>query len=114
MVGEFALRNNGLARCTLQGTPVVSLLGANGRPLDVQTEGATPSRRLRLLPQDAASVRFQWRNWCRLASPRRVTMKLDLPNGGGAISARMAVGRPRCDSPKDPSTLSVDPFEPSS
>jgi len=114
MVGEFALRNNGLARCTLQGRPVVSLLGTNRRPLDVQTEGVTPARRLRLLPQSVASVHFQWRNWCRLAFPPRVTMKLALPHGGGSISARMAVGRPRCDSPKDPSTLSVDPFQPSS
>ena len=110
MVGSFRLRNNGLSACSLRGRPDLAMLDQGGKPLPVRVLPARVAA-LRLRPQRAAEVRFEWRNWCRGSFPASVTMRLRLPQGGGAITARAQVGRPRCDAPKKPSTLSTGPFE---
>jgi hypothetical protein len=110
MVGSFQLRNNGLSACSLQGRPDLAMLDEKGKLLPVRVLPARLAA-LRLRPRRAAEVRFQWSNWCRLSFPATVTMRLRLPQGGGAITARAQVGRPRCDAPARPSTLATGPFE---
>jgi hypothetical protein len=98
MIGNVSMRNRGSTACTLDGRPVVAMLDGRRHPL--------PEVR----PNGQASVHFQWRNWCKADFPPRVTMRLSLPAGGGAIRATGALGRPRCDAQRLPSTLQVGPF----
>src|SRR5262245_17194761 len=109
--GKFQLRNDGPAACWLSGRPKLSVLDAQGRPLAIR---AVPSRlsSVRLEPGDAAEVRFQWHNWCRLIAP--AALRLVLPGGGGTIrtKAEIGIGRPRCDEPKAASMLAVSSFGP--
>jgi hypothetical protein len=109
MVGGFQLRNRGSEVCSLRGRPDLAMLDQAGKPLPVRV---LPTRdvAVRLRPQAAAEVRFQWRNWCRLNFPATVTMRLRLPNGGGTVTVRTQPGRPRCDAPSEPSTLAIGPF----
>jgi hypothetical protein len=110
MVGSFQLRNDGLSTCSLRGRPDLAMLDQSGKQLPVRVLPARVAA-LRLRPRRAAEVRFEWRNWCRLSFPATVTMRLRLPQGGGAIRARAQMGRPRCDAPAEPSTLAAGPFE---
>lgn len=109
MVGAFQLRNEGLEACSLRGRPDLAMLDRAGKALPVRV---LPARAVavRLRPQAAAEVRFQWRNWCRLSFPATVTMRLRLPNGGGTVRVRAQTGRPGCEAPDRPSTLAIGPF----
>jgi hypothetical protein len=108
-VGEFQLRNNGSGGCWLRGRPELSVLDDQGHALDIR---ALPSKRsaLHLRRHDVAEMLFQWHNWCRLTAP--AALKLVLPAGGGTIQTKADLGRPRCDEPKAPSTLTVSTFGP--
>jgi hypothetical protein len=110
MIGDVSMRNRGSTACTLGGRPVVAMLDGRGHPLPVRLVNSTTGKPIEVRPNGQASVRFQWRNWCKLDFPPRVTMRLSLPAGSGAIRATGALGRPRCDVQRLPSTLQVGPF----
>jgi hypothetical protein len=106
-IGSFQLRNNGSADCWLRGHADLSILDGGHRPLAIRV---LPPKRstMRLRPQAAAEVMFQWHNWCRLTAP--AALKLVLPEGGGTIETKADIGRARCDEPKAGSTLVVSTF----
>jgi hypothetical protein len=110
MIGEVSMRNRGPTACTLDGRPVVAMLDGRGHPLPVRLVKSTAGKPIEVRPDEQASVHFQWRNWCEVDFPPRVTMRLSLPARGGAIRATAALGRPRCDAQRLPSTLQVGPF----
>jgi len=110
MIGDVSMRNRGSTACTLDGRPVVAMLDGRGHPLPVRLVNSTAGKPIEVRPNDQASVHFQWRNWCKVDFPPRVTMRLSLPAGGGAIRATGTLGRPRCDAQRLPSTLHVGPF----
>ena len=111
MVGSFQLQNVGLSACSLRGRPELSLLDGARKALPVRVLAAKAAA-VRLRPQSASEVHFQWRNWCRLSFPAKVRMELRLPQGGGVIDVTAETGRPRCDAPKAPSTLLLGTFSP--
>ncbi len=124
--GAVALTNLSDQTCTLQGTPVITLLDDN---LDPITDGVTfdtspagweangqPEPEgwpvVTLAPGDAASVGGRWSNWCpdgRAAPLFRMEV-----TGGGTVDVLglEAVSPPPCNGPDQPSTISVGPFEP--
>ena len=106
-IGDLRLRNDGSADCWLRGHAALAILDGGGHPLAIRV---VPPKRsaMRLSPDDAAEVRFQWRNWCKLTAP--AALRLVLPEGGGTIQTKADIGRARCDEPKAPSTLVVSSF----
>ena len=126
--GEATLENRGPGACSLSGRPSVRFVG--GSPGVRQRQVALPPRQLSfpalappasallaLRPGRAARVVIDWRNWCvpvreradaRPAPPR--ALRLTLPGGEDLDLSYNAVVR--CDSPREPSTIGVGPFQP--
>ena len=106
-IGDLRLRNNGSADCWLRGRAALAILDGGGHPLAIRV---VPPKRstMRLSPDAAAEVRFQWHNWCKLTAP--AALRLVLPESGGTIQTKADIGRARCDEPKAPSTLVVSTF----
>jgi|1185.fasta_scaffold08849_2 hypothetical protein len=107
MIGDFQLRNNAAEACRLRRAPSLSMLDGAGDALPVRIVRSSAPGTMRVRPHQAVHVPFRWQNWCRASFPVQVTMKLEVLQGAEAIKTRAEVGRPRCDEPKAPSTLSV-------
>jgi hypothetical protein len=124
--GGIRFENLSDKTCTLRGTPTITLLDQNLKPI---TSGVTfgsspPGWVVDGLPEPAgwpvvtihtgeyASVRIRWSNWCpdgRAAPLWRVAM----PGGGTVdVNGLDAVTPPPCNGPGQPSTIEEGPFEP--
>lgn len=103
--------------CSLSGAPILTaLLRADGSQLPIATLPADPDatgEAPAVLPpqtQDAASVAFNWSNWCG-ASPGPLHVRLTLP-GGGTLTGPLDGPPeydfvPRCDQPTQPSGIEL-------
>jgi hypothetical protein len=129
LVGGVELSNAGSTPCALLGWPRLSFTGAavastrwrvkrlarSPEPPDVL---ADPPGSLRALtPGKTASVSLSWSNWCGPGSrpaggPGQPPDGLRLGLRGGTSLVVPLTQAPRCDAPRDPSTLSVAPFTP--
>ena len=124
--GAASLRNTGPDACRLSGRPGVEVVGAVPAPSQRQLPlpADTPEFPTVVPPDSALSavppggsvtVSVDWRNWCVPAGapapvpPRAI--RLTLPDGGGAVEVPYNAVPP-CETPGDPSTLGVRPFQP--
>lgn len=126
--GIVTLRNAGPAECRLTGRPQVRIVGA--KPAPQQAQSALPSvapsfpqvtpldTALEALPAGGrATLTIDWRNWClpRVAQGAKAVppkaIRITLPGTGGSLQAGYNAV-PGCDTPGQPSTLGVRPFQP--
>ncbi|MGI8872302.1 MAG: DUF4232 domain-containing protein [Candidatus Limnocylindria bacterium] len=108
--------------CRVAGKPAVGLLDATGAVVarGGAAEPGTAAEAVALPPGGVAVAAIVWTNWCAAAPPSPLSLRLDLPNGGGQLSAPLrAIGPigggsvPRCDAPGAASTIGVPiPFAP--
>jgi hypothetical protein len=126
VLGGILVSNYSSTKCTLTGYPSVALVGAD---LATITSGyevrrtepqwkadhlAKPARWpvVTLRPGAAASVRFQWSNWCGSGSDASPFLKIRIPGSGRAPVNGMDGVQPPCNGRGVPSTISIGPFEP--
>lgn len=112
--------------CTLKGTPTLELLDQHMDPIVSGIEfvsvpagwevGGSPQPPgwpvVTLAPDDSASVRVRWSNWCAdgNATPR---WRIAIPGSGEVdVEGIDATTIPPCNGPDLPSTIEVGPFEP--
>lgn len=125
--GRIDLTNRSGSPCTLEGTPTIRLLGPDMEPITtgVSFEPAVPGWEsvgspapegwpvVTVGPNDAASVRFRWSNWCPDGRPAP-SWQVELPDGGIVpVEGLEAAFPPPCNGLDLPSTIEVGPFEPS-
>lgn len=128
--GSVALRNTGPGPCRLTGRPTVRLAGAPRAPaqrqVDLPPQAPTfpevlrPAMTLRALPAGAtATLSIEWTNWCVPGAARSAkaqvppsAVRITLGRGLGSLDARYNAV-PGCETPGQPSTIGVRPFEPS-
>ena len=127
--GRLTLRNAGAHACRLTGRPSVRAVGAVPSPRQDQEplppEPATfpdvipPDTALLAVPKNGtATLDVAWRNWCVPVAksatkpvPPRVIL-VTLPGGRGGVEVGYNAV-PSCDSPHQPATIGVRPFQPS-
>jgi hypothetical protein len=124
--GAIRFTNYSNKTCTLQGTPTITLLDGNLRPITsgVRFSSSPPAWQANALPKPAgwpvvtlapfhsASIRVRWSNWC----PQGRTAPLwRIHIGSGTVDANgmEAVSPPPCNGAGQPSTVERGPFEPS-
>jgi Domain of unknown function (DUF4232) len=122
--GGVTLTNFSDKTCTLKGTPTITLLTQNLKPITsgVSFVSSPPAWKVyrtgkpggwpvvTLRPSAAALVRIRWSNWCRSAP----LWKVGIP-GGGSVQVTNGfeeLGPPPCNGPGMPSAIEVGPFEP--
>ncbi len=128
--GAVALRNTGPVPCRLTGRPIVRLVGAPRAPAQRQVDLPAqapafpqvlePAATLRALPPGSTAIlSIDWSNWC---VPGAVgSVRPQVPPDSVRITLGRGLGRldvaynavPDCDTPGQPSTISVRPFAPS-
>jgi hypothetical protein len=124
--GSITLQNTSDATCTLRGTPTLTMVAPDGRPVDSvdvqqgpsswKVDGAPAPAGWPIVtvePGSAGSVRLGWSNWCDTSAPAPVMVL----SSGGVEVARVefdAATVPPCDGQDLPSTIEIGPFEPSS
>jgi hypothetical protein len=128
--GSVSVRNAGPGACGLTGRPAVRVVGGSRQPLQRQEslpaelapfpKVLPPASTLRSLPGGGtATLTVDWRNWCvpgaagatkPLTPPR--ALRVTLAGGLGSLDIGYDAV-PSCDSPSEPSTLGVRPFQPS-
>jgi len=109
--GSAAFTSTGNRTCTLEGSPRVTIEDADGSLLPVHESAAAPAYpALALKPGDVTSVHLTWRNWCGDA-PGPLTLRVDLPRGGGRLTVPLSERAPCADS-RAASTLGVGWFGP--
>jgi hypothetical protein len=112
LAGVARLVNAGDRVCTLEGRPRVALERSDGTRLPVRVLASRPAYPpVELRPGDAADVDLFWSNWCGGTS-RRLRLRLVVPHGRGTVTAVLPPGAPRCDEPRERSTLRVGWFRP--
>jgi hypothetical protein len=116
-------------RCSLLGWPRVSFTGSAAAvtrwrvkrierlpvPPDVMTD--PPGSLRALAPGKSAQLSMFWSNWCGPGSqttgdPGRPPAGIRIRLAGGTSVVAPLAQAPRCDSPHDPSILSIRPFAP--
>jgi hypothetical protein len=129
LVGGVNLVNAGSSSCSLVGWPTLTFAGhaASVEKWQVKKLAASPSPpeaiadppgSLRALqPGKTAGVAIFWSNWCGPGSTATgaggdppAAMVIGL--GSGTSLAVPVAHAPRCDAPRDPSTVSIGPFTP--
>jgi hypothetical protein len=112
--------------CTLEGTPTLTLFDQNMDPIvsgitfvsvpagwEVAGSPQPPGWPVvNLAPDDSASVRVRWSNWCAdsSATPQ---WRIAIPGSGEVdVEGIDATTVPPCNGPDLPSTIEVGPFEP--
>lgn len=78
--------NRSASACYLQASPVVSLVDASGKLLDIRvdTSSETPGSLL-LSPGQSAGFSFAWGNWCGGEVAGGVWIRLTLPDQAGSM-----------------------------
>lgn len=123
--GTIDLTNTS-ATCTLEGTPTLMLLDQDLHPIvsGITFVSVPPGWQVagspqppgwpvvNLAPDDSASVRVRWSNWCAdgNAMPQ---WRIAIPGSGEVdVHGIDATTIPPCNGPDLPSTIEVGPFEP--
>jgi hypothetical protein len=120
MAGGIRVWNRGAETCRLGGPPKVVLRTRRGRVLVTSSAEGTvvpPGKAVdRIEPGRSVFAFVLWRNWCgpwpssgQARNNRRLVFDVTL-GSGGRLLVPGATGRPRCDTPRSTSTLSVSPF----
>ena len=122
-VGNLNLRNISAKKCRLPYRANVVIV-SNGQTLDVpqatmSTYGTEPSQSnlLKVLnPKERAVVALMWGNWCSSQLNRKSSFKglllVSLDASSSPLRANLTAAElPRCDYPKQPSTLGVGAFQ---
>lgn len=112
---DLFFTNAGAAPCSLSGQPSsVEFLTASGAPLRITPTGPLPDAvpPAVLVPgaKDAASVAYNWSNWCG-KNPGPLRVRVGLP-GGGSVTGTFdgppeGVFVPRCDHPEYESAIQL-------
>jgi hypothetical protein len=127
--GAILVSNYSSTRCTLQGYPGLTLLGADLSPVAGQNRygvrrtepqwqaNALPTPAgwpvVTLKPGAAASIRFRWSNWCGTGNAATPLWKIRIPGSGEApVYGMDGTQPPPCNGPGLPSTIWIGPFEP--
>ena len=124
--GAIRFTNYSNKSCTLQGTPIITLLDGNLHPI---TSGVTfasspPAWQANASPKPAgwpvvtlapfrsASMRLRWTNWCPQGRTAPL-WQIHIP-GSGTVNANgmEAESPPPCNGPGMPSRVERGPFEP--
>ena len=114
--GDIYFTNVGPTPCSLSGEPKrIELLRADGSDLAITAQGpeTTPGPPATLAPgtRDAASLAFNWANWCGKApGPLRVRITLLTLRAGDSVMGPFDgppgyAFVPRCDQPSQPSFM---------
>ena len=112
---DIAFTNVGTAPCTLAGDPTsIELLASDGSvlPTVAAAPGATPGPPVTLVPgaTDAATLAFNWSNWCG-GAPGAMRIRVTLPGRAGAVTGDLngtpGTYVPRCDHPETASALEL-------
>jgi uncharacterized repeat protein (TIGR01451 family) len=127
MAGGIAVRNVSSSACVLDGPPKLVVIKASKttmptayRASNTKGPGGGPPPGPGLLePEDRGTWWLFWENWCGSRNLVPTTLLVTLPDGSGVIVAtqdpntnRLGIGgKPRCDAPDHPSTLSATAFE---
>lgn len=107
--------NIGSTPCSLSGQPKsVAFLTTDGSALPITPEGPPPDalKPATLAPEvrDAAGVEYNWSNWCG-PTPGPLRVRVELAQGGSIVGPfdepPEGAYVPRCDSPSQPSTLTM-------
>jgi len=114
---DLFFTNFGPGACTLAGAPIsIAFFRVDGSQLSIATlapdpnaTGGAPAVLAPGMP-DAASVAFNWSNWCG-AAPGPLHVRLTIP-GGGTLTGPLdgppeSNFVPRCDQPTEPSGLEL-------
>ena len=124
--GAIDLTNFSDQTCTLQGTPSITLLDDNLKPItsgvafsptpagwEVNASPTPPGWPVvTLAPGDAASVRIRWSNWCPQGRGAPL-WQTSIPTSGTVdVNGLDAAAPPPCNGPGQPSMIEVGPFEP--
>jgi len=124
--GAIRFTNYSNTTCTLQGTPKITLLDGNLRPITsgVVFVSSPPGWKANASPQPAgwpvvtlapfhsASVRIRWSNWCPQGRSAPV-WRMTIPGGGTTdVNGFEAISPPPCNGAGQPSTIAEGPFEP--
>lgn len=83
--GGFILTNQSSEACELSTTPVFEIVGSN----DTVIATSGPSNKAVndvIQPGEAQGANLNWQNWCGVADPRPLKLRIILPNGGGTVS----------------------------
>ncbi|MGZ4151757.1 MAG: DUF4232 domain-containing protein, partial [Actinomycetota bacterium] len=127
--GAILVSNYSSTRCTLQGYPGVTLLGADLSPVagpnGYKVRKTAPQWQADALPEPAgwpvvtlkpgavASIRFRWSNWCGTGNATTPLWKIRLPGSGEApVYGMDGTQAPSCNGPGLASTIWIGPFEP--
>lgn len=108
-----AITNRGTRACSLPDQPSgVELVRAGGQILNVRIAPppSPASARIALPPgvQDTATLTSYWMNWCQ-APPGSLEVRITFAAIQGVISGPLTGSLlPRCDAPKQPSTIQID------
>lgn len=112
--------------CTLKGTPTLTVLDQDQHPVVSGIEfvsvpagwqvAGSPQPPgwpvVSLAPDDSASVRVRWSNWCADGSATPY-WRIAIPGSGEVdVEGIDATAVPPCNGPDLPSTIEVGPFEP--
>jgi hypothetical protein len=110
---DLYFTNVGSMSCSLSGEPKrVEFLRTDGTALAITPQGPepppVPAATLGPGVRDAASVAYNWANWCG-TTPGPLRVRVDLPTGGsvtGPFDGPPGYDLvPRCDQPGQPSSL---------
>jgi hypothetical protein len=125
--GGVTLTNFSDVTCTLEGTPTITLLNQNLKPIasGVTFSSSPPGWKVdrtgkpigwpavTLHPGNSALVRIRWSNWCPQGRPTPL-WQVGIPGGGSVdvVNGFDELPPPPCNGPGMPSTIEVGPFEP--
>jgi len=125
MAGGIGVTNVSPTACVLDGPPRLALIIAGSTTMPtaysaslVLPGGTTPPGPGLLEPGDQGRWWLSWTNWCG-GDLVPTTLAVTLPDGSGTVAAVPASsppgpgmsGKPRCDAPGAPSSLTVTAFE---
>jgi hypothetical protein len=123
MVGGLTVTNTGSSACALDGPPRNIVLRDHSRTLSDVDYAAelsgdagvtTTASPVLLAPGDQAEAFLAWSNECAASRQTVTGVLVTLPDGSGPLLAKpdgpSVSGTPRCDLPKQPSTLTAYAF----
>jgi hypothetical protein len=102
--GGFTLTNKSSEACELSTTPVFELEGSTGRVIAASAPSHTAVNDV-IQPGEVQGANLNWQNWCGAAGPGPITLRIILPNRGGAVSGSYGHVLPTCINPSRPTSF---------